>query len=71
VTTNSSTILQGFTALTALTAGQLVEVDFTLQSGGVYLASRIELEPAPPNGLPQNMLNAPSRRSAPAASRWS
>jgi hypothetical protein len=59
VTTNSSTILQGFTALTALTAGQLVEVDFTLQSGGVYLASRIELEPAPPNGLPQNMLNGP------------
>jgi hypothetical protein len=59
VTTNSSTILQGFTSLTALTAGQLVEVDFTLQSGGVYLASRIELEPAPPNGQPQNLLNGP------------
>jgi hypothetical protein len=59
VTTNSSTILQGFTSLTSLTAGQLVEVDFTLQSGGVYLASRLELEPAPPNGVPQNMLNGP------------
>jgi hypothetical protein len=58
-TTNSSTALQGFTALSGLTAGQLVEVDFTVQSGGVLLASRIELEPAPPNGQPQNMLRGP------------
>ena len=59
VTTNSSTILQGFTSLTGLTAGQLVEVDFTVQTGGVYLASRIELEPAPPNGQQQNLLAGP------------
>lgn len=58
-TTNSSTVLQGFTALSGLTAGQLVEVDFTVQTGGVYLASRIELEPAPPNGQPQNLLSGP------------
>jgi len=59
VTTNSSTVLQGFTALSGLTAGQLVEVDFTVMTGGVYLASRIELEPAPPNGQPQNLLTGP------------
>jgi Domain of unknown function (DUF5666) len=59
VTTDSSTNLQGFTSLTALIAGQIVEVDFTLQSGGVYLASRIELEPAPPNGQQQNLLAGP------------
>jgi hypothetical protein len=56
VTTNSSTVLQGFTSLTSLTAGELVEVDFTVQSGGVYLASRIELEPAPPNAAQANLL---------------
>lgn len=59
VTTNSSTNLQGFTSLTSLTAGQLVEVDFTVQSGGVYLASLIALEPLPPNGAAQNMLAGP------------
>ncbi|HEY4379087.1 MAG TPA: DUF5666 domain-containing protein [Acidobacteriaceae bacterium] len=58
-TTNSSTVMQGFTALSGLTAGQLVEVDFTVQTGGVLLASRIELEPAPPNGLPQNLISGP------------
>jgi Domain of unknown function (DUF5666) len=68
LTTNSSTILQGFTSLTALTAGQLVEVDFTLQSGGVLLASRIELEPTPPNGLPQNLLAGPITSVTPGTS---
>ena len=59
VTTNSSTVLQGFTSLTSLTAGELVEVDFTVQSGGVYLASRIALEPAPPGGTMPNLLTGP------------
>ena len=65
LTTNSATVLQGFTALSALTAGQLVEIDFTLQAGGVFLANRIELEPVPPAGAPQNLLAGPVT-SAPA-----
>lgn len=59
VTTNSSTILQGFTSLSALTAGQIVQVDFILQSGGVYLATRIQLPPPPPNGAATNLLGGP------------
>lgn len=68
VTTNSSTVLQGFTSITALTVGQLVEVDFSVQSGGVYLASRIELEPTPPNGVPQNLLAGPITSVTPGTS---
>jgi hypothetical protein len=67
-TTNSSTVLQGFTALSGLTAGQIVEVDFTVQAGGVLLASRVELEPAPPNGQPQNMLRGPITSITPGTS---
>jgi hypothetical protein len=60
LTTNSSTVLQGFTSLSALTAGELVQVDFVLQSGGVYLATRIQLAPPPPTGLPPiNLLSGP------------
>ena len=60
LTTNSSTVLQGFTALSALTAGELVQVDFVLQSGGVYLATRIQLAPPPPTGQPPiNLLSGP------------
>lgn len=58
-TTNSSTIYQGVSSLTGLTAGQLVEVDFSLQTGGVLLATRVELEPQPPTGQPQNLLSGP------------
>ena len=56
VTTNSATILQGpnFTSLSALTAGEIVQVDFIVQSGGTYLATRIQLPPSPPNGQPPN-----------------
>ncbi len=49
-TTNSATTYQGVSGLTALTAGQLVEVDFTVQTGGVLLATRVEVVPAPPTG---------------------
>jgi hypothetical protein len=52
LTTNSSTVLQGFSSLSALTAGELVQVDFVLQSGGVFLATRIQLAPPPPSGQP-------------------
>ena len=58
-TTNASTLYQGVSSLTALTAGQLVEVDFTLQSGGVLLATRVEADPPPPAGQPQNKLVGP------------
>jgi hypothetical protein len=59
LTTNSATIFQGFTALSALTAGELVEVDFIVQTGGAYLATRIELEKAPPNGAQANVISGP------------
>ena len=68
LTTSNATVLQGFTALSALTPGQLVEVDFTVQTGGVYLASRIELEPAPPGGQPQNLLGGPITSVTPGTS---
>ena len=60
LTTNSSTVLQGpnFTSLSQLTAGELVQVDFVLESGGVFLATRIQLAPPPPTGQPPiNLLN--------------
>ena len=72
VTTNSSTVLQGFTALSALTAGELVQVDFIVQNGGcnqlvppaavcisVLLATRIQLAPPPSTGPPPNLLSGP------------
>jgi hypothetical protein len=60
VTTNSSTVLQGFTALSSLTAGELVQVDFIVQTGGVYLATRIQLAPPPATGQPPiNLLSGP------------
>jgi Domain of unknown function (DUF5666) len=59
LTTNSSTVLQGFSALSSLTAGEQVEVDFTVQTGGVLLATRIELEPTNPGGQAANQLTGP------------
>jgi hypothetical protein len=59
VTTNSSTVLQGFTSLSSLTAGELVQVDFIVQSGGVLLATRIQLAPPAAVGPPINLLNGP------------
>ncbi len=60
VTTNSATVLQGFSAVSALTAGELVQVDFIVQSGGVYLATRIQLAPPPPTGQPPiSLLSGP------------
>jgi hypothetical protein len=58
-TTDSSTVYQGVSGLSALTAGQLVEIDFTVRTGGVLLATRVELEPAPPAGQQQNRLEGP------------
>ena len=58
-TTNSSTLLQGFTALSSLTAGEFVQVDFVVQSGGVLLATRVQLEPPPPNAVQANLLAGP------------
>jgi hypothetical protein len=69
LTTNSSTVLQGFTALSALTPGELVQVDFVLQSGGVYLATRIQLAPPPPTGQPPiNLLSGPVTSVTPGTS---
>ena len=60
VTTNSSTVLQGFTSVSALTPGELVQVDFVVESGGTYLATRIQLAPPPPAGQPPiNLLSGP------------
>jgi len=59
LTTNSATVLQGFSSLSALTAGELVQVDFIVQTGGVYLATRIQLAPPPPNGAPANLISGP------------
>jgi hypothetical protein len=74
VTTNSSTVLQGFTAVSALTAGELVQVDFVVQAGGctqppasnalcpqpTLLATRIQLAPPPVTGQPPiNLLSGP------------
>jgi hypothetical protein len=47
VTTNSSTVLQGFTALSSLTAGELVQVDFIVQSVACDPASNACIAPAP------------------------
>jgi len=68
LTTNSSTLLQGFTSLSALTAGELVQVDFVLQSGGVYLATRIQLASPPPGGQPPNLLSGPVTSVTPGTS---
>jgi len=43
LTTNSATQLQGFTALSSLTAGELVNVDVAQQASGTLLAVRISL----------------------------
>jgi len=59
LTTNSATVLQGFSSLSALTAGSLVQVDFIVESGGVYLATRIQLAPVPPNAVQVNLLTGP------------
>jgi len=44
--TNSATVLQGFTALSTLTAGEPVDADIALQKDGSLLALRIHLHPA-------------------------
>ena len=62
VTTNSSTLLlgPGFTSLSDLTAGELVQVSFIVESGGVYLATSIQIPPTPPAGQPPaNLLSGP------------
>jgi hypothetical protein len=59
LTTNSSTVLQGFSSLSSLTAGELVQIDFVVQTGGVFLATRIQLAPPPPGGQPPNQLSGP------------
>jgi len=59
LTTNSSTVLQGFSSLSALVAGDLVQVDFIVETGGVLLATRIQLAPSNPGGQPPNLLDGP------------
>jgi hypothetical protein len=44
--TNTNTILQGFTSLSTLTAGEPVDADVALQKDGTLLALRIHLHPA-------------------------
>jgi len=43
LTTNSATVLEGFTALANLTAGELIDADYAQQSNGTNLALRIHL----------------------------
>lgn len=45
--TNGSTVYQGGISLASLTAGNLVEIDFTVQDDGSLLATRVELDGAP------------------------
>ena len=59
LTTNSSTVLQGFSSLSTLTAGEVVQVDFVVETGGVFLATRIQLPPPPPGGQTPNLLSGP------------
>ena len=73
LTTNSSTLLQGFSALSQLTAGELVQVDFTVQPPActsqtvpptlcppTLLATRIQLAPPAATGQPPiNLLSGP------------
>jgi len=59
---NSSTVFQGANATAAiasLTAGELVEVDFSPQTGGTLLATRVQLLPPNPGGQPLNLLTGP------------
>jgi hypothetical protein len=44
VATSSSTILQGFTSLANLTAGQIVDIDVAQQNTGTLLALRIHID---------------------------
>jgi hypothetical protein len=67
-TTNSATSFQGVSSLTALTAGELVDVDFTVQTGGVLLATRVQLCPPPPNGAQANLLTGPVTSITPGTS---
>jgi len=58
----SSTVFQGpnaATTLASLTAGELVEVDFTTQTSGTLLATRVQLLPPNPGGQPLNLLTGP------------
>ena len=43
VSTDSSTVLQGFTALSQLTSGEVIDVDYAQQTNGTLLALRIHL----------------------------
>ncbi|SFS01781.1 hypothetical protein SAMN05421771_0615 [Granulicella pectinivorans] len=45
ITTNASTVLQGFSSLSALTVGSLVDVDLVQQTSGTLLAARIHRVP--------------------------
>ncbi len=47
---NGTTVFQGGISLASLVAGNLVEVDFTVQTDGSLLATRVELEGAPSAG---------------------
>jgi hypothetical protein len=52
VTTSSTTVLQGFTSLTNLTTGEVVDIDVAQQTNGTLLALRIHLgAPNPANQL--------------------
>jgi hypothetical protein len=54
--TNTATQLQGFTALSTLTAGELVDADVAQQPDGSLLALRVHLDPLP---LAANLLVGP------------
>ena len=62
-TTSSSTTYQNVSGISSLTAGELVEVDFSTSSTGALLANRVELEPANNSGGSQgahgNQLTGP------------
>jgi hypothetical protein len=56
-TVDNSTRFQDVSGLSGLTAGELVEVDFTVQSGNVMLANRVELKGAPNSGQIPSLLS--------------
>jgi hypothetical protein len=51
VYTNSSTIFQGVAGASGLVAGMLVDMDLTIQSDGLLMATRVEVNDANPTNL--------------------
>lgn len=64
ITTDSQTQFQGFTALSQLTAGQMVEIDIDNQSNGTLVADRIHLVQVPSGALLRGVVTATTGKPA-------